>query len=557
MHDLLQELGQDIVNRESRKEAGQRSRIWLYEDFNHILMNDTGSEQIEGVVLDLVDRGEGYLSSVKGFVKMKYVRVLILRYVQFLHDLEYLSNELKYLEWYEYPFKSPPSTFQPNKLVELHMRCSRIERLWKAVKPVKSLKNIDLSYSRNLIKTLDFTEVPNLEELNLQGCTKLCEVHHSIGVLKRLVSLNLKDCKTLMCLPSTTCNLKSLKILILSGCLKLTKLPERLGDMTSLEVFDAAGVGTEELPLVETGDCMHRYQLASMLPCLTTLPFLRKLNLSGCNLPEGAIPNDLTSFPLLKSLDLSGNDFLSIPSSICQLSRLTYLSISKCKRLQYLPDLPSSIEHLSLERCISLKALPNLSQLSGVTYLYFENCKSLQSLPDLPLRIEHLDMRNCTSLQTLPNLVQLSALKYLEFLNCTNLKLLPDLSSSIEHIDVENCTLLQTLPNLFEKQNLDKRFYIGFLNCSGLNGCEGKFSMALTWLKSYLLWIQEVRQLCERQKNYFQDELGRVLGVKLIKRRFQRPDFYFFLPGSKIPDWFNHKGRKHLTSWHLHDKLLE
>ena len=41
MHDLLQEMGQEIVRRESPEEPGCRSRLWLCEDVLHILKNDT------------------------------------------------------------------------------------------------------------------------------------------------------------------------------------------------------------------------------------------------------------------------------------------------------------------------------------------------------------------------------------------------------------------------------------------------------------------------------------------------------------------------------------
>ena len=43
MHDLLQEMGQEIVRRESPEEPGRRSRLWLCEDVLHILRNDTVS----------------------------------------------------------------------------------------------------------------------------------------------------------------------------------------------------------------------------------------------------------------------------------------------------------------------------------------------------------------------------------------------------------------------------------------------------------------------------------------------------------------------------------
>ena len=42
MHDLLQEMGQDIVRRRA-KEPGRRTRLWHYEDVLHVLKNNTVS----------------------------------------------------------------------------------------------------------------------------------------------------------------------------------------------------------------------------------------------------------------------------------------------------------------------------------------------------------------------------------------------------------------------------------------------------------------------------------------------------------------------------------
>ena len=41
MHDLLQEMGWEIVRQESLKEPGERSRLWLLKDLSHVLMKKT------------------------------------------------------------------------------------------------------------------------------------------------------------------------------------------------------------------------------------------------------------------------------------------------------------------------------------------------------------------------------------------------------------------------------------------------------------------------------------------------------------------------------------
>ena len=40
MHDLLQDMGQEIVRRESPREPGGRSRLWIYKDVIRVLKNN-------------------------------------------------------------------------------------------------------------------------------------------------------------------------------------------------------------------------------------------------------------------------------------------------------------------------------------------------------------------------------------------------------------------------------------------------------------------------------------------------------------------------------------
>ncbi|XP_040994200.1 disease resistance protein RPP5-like [Juglans microcarpa x Juglans regia] len=82
-------------------------------------------------------------------------------------------------------------------LEELRMSGSRIKELWKGLVVFDNLKVLDMSDSKNLIKTPDLTRAPRLENLNLSGCRSLCEIHPSIGSLKRLKELWLNKCSGL------------------------------------------------------------------------------------------------------------------------------------------------------------------------------------------------------------------------------------------------------------------------------------------------------------------------------------------------------------------------
>lgn len=47
--------------------------------------------------------------------------------------LEFLPKNLRYLGWNGYPLESLPSSFCPEKLVELSMPYSNLEKLWYGV----------------------------------------------------------------------------------------------------------------------------------------------------------------------------------------------------------------------------------------------------------------------------------------------------------------------------------------------------------------------------------------------------------------------------------------
>ncbi|KAG7946358.1 hypothetical protein I3843_14G036800 [Carya illinoinensis] len=234
MHDLLQEMGKEIVQRESPEVPGRRSRLWLLEDALETLSNNTGTNVVEGIVLNSSFQKEESLSA-ETFSKMKRLRLLQICYGQLPEDLSYLSNELRLLEWFGYPLKSFPSSFQPDKLVELRMPCSQIKQLWiNVTKCLCKLKLIDLSYSQNLYKMPNFNKIPNLEKLILQECTSLSSIHQSIGVLKRLIVLNLRGCKSLANLPENIGSLECLEELDASET-AITRIPSSISLLKNLQ----------------------------------------------------------------------------------------------------------------------------------------------------------------------------------------------------------------------------------------------------------------------------------------------------------------------------------
>ncbi|KAI4351986.1 hypothetical protein L6164_006283 [Bauhinia variegata] len=196
MHELLQDMAKEIIRNESPREPGQRSRIWFHEDVLHILNENTGTDNIEGIKIDLPEP-EKVVDLAKALAKMKKLRLLMVYNAHISDEIHYLSDELSCCEF--------------------------------------------------LTEIPDFSMVPNLESLNLDNCTNLFKVHESVGSLDKLVTLSLLFCSILRILPSCF-KLRSLHTLSLTGCCKLRKFPGIAEKMEHLIEILLQGTGIKELP---------------------------------------------------------------------------------------------------------------------------------------------------------------------------------------------------------------------------------------------------------------------------------------------------------------------
>ncbi|XP_056163557.1 TMV resistance protein N-like [Syzygium oleosum] len=77
MHDLLQEMGRQIVIQECPDNPGKRSRIWRHEDALQAVRQNSGTDAIEGIKLDKADVEELILNA-DSFKKMKKLRLFIM-----------------------------------------------------------------------------------------------------------------------------------------------------------------------------------------------------------------------------------------------------------------------------------------------------------------------------------------------------------------------------------------------------------------------------------------------------------------------------------------------
>ncbi|KAK6916953.1 Toll/interleukin-1 receptor homology (TIR) domain [Dillenia turbinata] len=427
MHHLIRDMGRQIVAQASPKDPANRSRLWCFEDVYDVLETAKGTSCIEGLILTMHSSQEVHFRT-EAFKGMDKLRLLQLNYVHLTGGYEHVSEMLRWLCWRGFPMKYIPRNLYLGKLVALDMRYSNLRQAWKESKVLRNLKVLNVSHSPYLSNTPDLSETPNLEMLILKYCISLITVHKSIGYLHKLVTLNFKGCSNLKNVPHSIGELKSLEYLILSGCSKLEYLPDGLDQLSSLRELLADETAITELPsnivrltnlrTLSLQGCKESpptsifskflsWMSVKMIPksvnlfptSLLGLCSLTRLNLGHCNILDNTIPNDLGSLPSLEHLNLQGNCFTSLPSSISFLSKLQNFDVRYCSHLQSLPELPASLRVLLAVGCLSLERISYVPNRRSVVVL--TDCRNLieiSGVEDWDDDIGLLHMESCYSL---------------------------------------------------------------------------------------------------------------------------------------------------------------
>ncbi|XP_072070348.1 disease resistance protein Roq1 isoform X3 [Arachis hypogaea] len=245
MHDLIQDMGREIVRQESTSEPGKRSRLWFDEDIFHVLQNETGTDKVEVIILNS-SRQKEVCWNGNAFQKMRNLRVLIVGDAYFSTGPKHLPNSLRVLDWVGYPSTYLPSGFNPTELSILSM----ISSCLKFDKPLKvfcSLSFMNFEDCKLLRQVPVLFGLPNLRALCLDNCTNLVKVHDSVGFLKKLILLSAQGCSKLRSFVSAI-NLPSLETLDLRWCTSLENFPEVLGQMENLKEVYLDHTAIKELP---------------------------------------------------------------------------------------------------------------------------------------------------------------------------------------------------------------------------------------------------------------------------------------------------------------------
>ncbi|KAG2668400.1 hypothetical protein I3760_15G158800 [Carya illinoinensis] len=432
MHNLLRDMGREIVRQESPKIPGARSRLFVPEEVRDVLEDDTGRVNVEAILVDLREGDDIIYLSPKAFENMRRLRFFKVRNAHFSGDrLESLPNGIKVIDWPKCPLQSLPPKFHGNKLVILRMPGSLIRPIRLEF---KNLTIMDFSDCEFLTKISDSSSCPNLKEMHLNYCRNLIEVHDSVGFHDKLSELSLDECSNLKSFPRRL-QLRSLRFLSLRGCSRLQNFPEIECQIQYLRVIDLKGTAIEELPSsIEhvTGlvhlileDCVNLKHLPS---CLLQWKSLLWLVLDDCpnivNFGMEAVHNGQSSPYIVSAREneaSSSTELFPIPPPTN--SAISLLQDSSSLRFPslYQLDLANSgltksnffgpfhcfpnVEHLDLSHSdiISIPASIK-STFVRLRNLILNDCKKLQEIIEFPTNLEVVDVGGCISLESLPEI---------------------------------------------------------------------------------------------------------------------------------------------------------
>ncbi|XP_076941048.1 disease resistance protein RML1B-like [Bidens hawaiensis] len=357
LHSLIQEMGRDLICRESPKKPWKHSRLWSNEESHKVLKQNKGTDKTIGLTLDTrmleKDKLRGSFElKIDALSKMENLLLLQLNYVQMTGSNDNFPEELRWLCMHGFSLKSIPADLPMENLVVLDMSYSNIEsfgvfnsnpQLVSIPKLVgsysqdkrllRSSKILDLSFCEQLASVTGFFHVPVLERLIVRKCISLLDICESIEECGKLIFMDTSYCHNLKKLPRSLGKLKNVETLVVDGCNFVE---------SRIEVMEMGINSQASSSALVVAIPRELKSVAISLPCS-----LLRLSLKGTKLSTESFPTDFSTLSMLKDLYLDGIPIVSMPSCLRTLPRLETLSMFDCKRLKTIECPPRTLRVLS------------------------------------------------------------------------------------------------------------------------------------------------------------------------------------------------------------------
>ncbi|PKI46148.1 hypothetical protein CRG98_033481 [Punica granatum] len=431
MHDLIKDLGREIVREECFGDPAKRSRIWSSKEAKELFKIKQEKENVEGLFLEKL-YGDCILKHEQ-FSGFRNLRLLKLVGAKLTGDFENLLPKLKWFTWQRCPSDFAATNLTLENLVVLDLSDSFITENWAGWNMVQFCSGM---------KTLPDTmgDLKSLVELDMSG-TELSALPNSVGRLTRLQSLRL-DSSKISRIPDSIGGLVNLTCLSIVNHSGIKTLPDSIGDLKSLV----------ELQMV----CTELSALPNSVGRLTRLQSLRLFSTKI----EG-LPDTLGDMESLVRLYLSGKNLSALPDSVGRLSKLKGLELNSTK-IEELPDSfgdLKSLVHLDLSSS-KLRILPDsVGEMSELSELFLRGC-NIRKLPSSIWKLAKLEFFSADS-QGIDEIKNSTNLEILE-LSCLGSECLPQLPSTLELLSLYDVSARTKLPDF---SNLERLWKLEFKDC--------------------------------------------------------------------------------------------
>ncbi|RHN52357.1 putative TIR domain, P-loop containing nucleoside triphosphate hydrolase [Medicago truncatula] len=343
LHDLIKDMGKEVVRQESRKEPGEQSRLWCQDEIVHVLKENTGTSKIEMIYMNFHSMESVIDQKGKAFKKMTKLKTLIIENGHFSKGLKYLPSSLRVLKWKGCLSESLSSSILSKKF--------------------QNMKVLTLNCCEYLTHIPDVSDLQNLEKFSFMFCKNLITIDDSIGHLNKLESLDAGCCSKLKRFPPL--GLTSLKQLELSGCESLKNFPELLCKMRNIKHIFLSRTSIGELPssfhnLSELRSLhifgMFRFPKPNDKIYSVVFSNVDHLVLENCNLFDESLLIILKWCVNLKNLVLAKNNFKILPEFLSECHHLVEIIVDGCTSLEEIRGIPPNLKWLSALRCESLSS---------------------------------------------------------------------------------------------------------------------------------------------------------------------------------------------------------